>query len=96
MNPSVQEEVVAFLRGWLPESAKQTYRELIAEDPQNWSTHPHFREGVIARHVLRGNGFTEKVLGVASLDPYWPDLLARAVAEDGATSPTGSSPQQGE
>jgi hypothetical protein len=31
--------------------------------------------------ALRGNGFTERVVGVASLDAVWPELLREAVAE---------------
>lgn len=79
LDPKVRDEVVTFLRRWLPEDAKQIYREMIAEDPQHWSKHPHFHSGFVCTHLLRGNGFTERVLGVTSLDPYWPDILAHAV-----------------
>jgi hypothetical protein len=84
MDPNVEDEVVEFLRDWLPETAKRTYRRMMAGDPLNWKRDPHFRRGVIVHHALRGNGYTEKLLGVPSLEPYWADLLARAVREDGA------------
>lgn len=92
MDPKVQDEVVEFLRDWLPEPARRTYRTMIARDPRNWKRHPHFRRGVIVRHALRGNGFTEELLGVPSLEPYWADLLERAVRdeeEDEAPPPGG-------
>lgn len=95
MDPKVRDEVVAFLRGWLPEPAKRTYRAMIARDPRDWKRDPHFRRGVIVRHALRGNGFTEEVLGVPSLEPYWADILARAVRDEApaaATAPGRSAP----
>ena len=76
--------VVAFLRDWLPAQAKETYRGMIAEDPDHWHRHPHFAGGVIAEHALRGNGITEKVLGVKDLEEVWPALLELAVVEDTA------------
>ena len=85
MDPRVENEVVEFLRDWLPEPAKRTYRGMMARDPLNWKRDPHFRRGVIVRHALRGNGYTEKLLGVPSLEPYWARLLARAVREDDAS-----------
>lgn len=92
MDPKVRDEVVDFLRRWLPESAKRSYRRMMARDPQNWKRDPHFRRGVIVRHALRGNGYTERLLGVRSLEPYWADLLARAVREDDGAPPPGSAP----
>jgi hypothetical protein len=74
--------VVAFLRDWLPAQAKDTYRRMITEDPDHWHRHPHFAGGVIAEHALRGNGITEKVLGVKDMEEVWPALLELAVAED--------------
>lgn len=85
MDPKVENEVVEFLRDWLPEPAKRTYRGMMARDPLNWKRDPHFGRGVIVRHALRGNGYTEKLLGVPSLEPYWAELLARAVREDDAS-----------
>ena len=70
-----------FLQGWLTDEAKRVYREMIEEDPENWSRHPHFHGGVIVEHALRGNGIDERALGVADLDPLWPDLLRDAVSE---------------
>jgi hypothetical protein len=87
MDPKVRDEVVEFLRGWLPEPAKRSYRGMMVRDPRNWQRHPHFRRGVIVRHALRGNGFTEELLGVPSLEPYWADLLARAVLGEGGKAP---------
>jgi hypothetical protein len=84
MDPKVEAEVVEFLRDWLPETAKRTYRRMMARDPLDWKRDPHFGRGVIVRHALRGNGYTERLLGVRSLEPYWADLLARAVREDEA------------
>jgi hypothetical protein len=73
-------ELVAFLRRWLPGEAKDAYRAMIEADPLHWPEHPHFADGVIVK-ALRGNGFTERVVGVASLDAVWPELLREAVAE---------------
>lgn len=92
MDSRVRDEVVGFLRDWLPEPAKRTYQAMIAKDPRNWKRDPHFRRGVIVRHALRGNGFTEEVLGVPSLEPYWADLLARAVREDDEAPPAVEAP----
>ncbi|HEV2148753.1 MAG TPA: hypothetical protein VGR37_15215 [Longimicrobiaceae bacterium] len=87
MDPRIREEVVSFLRAWLPEDAREGYRRMVERDPEGWHRHPHFAEGVIVRHALRGNGFTEELLGVASLEPYWADLLAQAVRGDDAPPP---------
>lgn len=86
MDPRVRDEVVEFLRDWLPEPARRAYRTMIARDPRDWKRHPHFRRGVIVRHALRGNGITEELLGVRSLEPYWAELLERAV-RDGEEAP---------
>jgi hypothetical protein len=80
--PDLLASIVAFLRDWFPEEAKRTYRAMIAEDPDHWHRHPHFAGGIIPEHALRGNGITEKVLGVKSLDDVWPALLARALEEE--------------
>jgi hypothetical protein len=80
--PGVRDEIVAFLRDWLPEPARRFYRAMILRDPANWHTDPHFAGGVIVDAVLRGNGIDEKALGIRDLDAVWPDLLARAVMED--------------
>ena len=74
------ESVVAFLKDWLPHQARTAYQQMIREDPIGWWRDPHFAGGVIPRFALRGNGITERALGVADLNPLWPDLLARAVA----------------
>ncbi len=78
-------ELVAFLRRWLPGEAKAAYRAMIEADPLHWPEHPHFADGVIVK-VLRGNGFTERVVGVASLDAVWPELLREAVEAESAGS----------
>jgi hypothetical protein len=96
MDPGTREEVVAFLRGWLPETARQAYRQMIETDPEGWHRHPHFAEGVIVRHALRGNGFTEEVLRVPSLELLWPDLLARAVLLPEDEPPAGSPADRSE
>lgn len=80
---AVRDEVVAFLRGWLPEEARRAYRRMMEEDPVNWSRDPHFANGVIVEHALRGNGIDERALGVPSLDEVWPELLRRAVYPEG-------------
>jgi len=87
LDPAVRDAVVRFLRDWLPASARETYREMIRRDPEGWSRDPHFAEGVIVKHALRGNGITEKVLGIPDLNAVWPDLLRRAVC-DPDESPT--------
>lgn len=74
-------ELIAFLRDWLPEEAKRVYREMIRSSPNAWWYDPHFEGGVILEYALRGNGFTEKALGVKNLQPLWPDLLTHAVFE---------------
>jgi hypothetical protein len=77
-----REELVGFLREWLPENAKRVYRDMILSSPNAWWYDPHFDGGIILEYALRGNGFTEKSLGVKSLEPLWPELLARAVLDD--------------
>jgi hypothetical protein len=79
LDPALRDEVVAFLREWLPASAARAYRRMIAADPVDWSAHPHFQGGIIVEHALRGNGITEEVLGVESLEAIWPELLRLAV-----------------
>jgi predicted GNAT family N-acyltransferase len=79
MSPEIRDEVTAHLRRWLPPAARAAYARLIDADPAGWSRHPHFRGGLIVRCALRGNGYTERLLGVSSLDEVWPDLLRRAV-----------------
>ena len=88
-----RQEVVDFLRAWLPERAKAVYRALIAEDPESWRAHPHFLGGFIVDHVLRGNGLTEDVLGVADLNAVWPDLLQLALSEEDPPSPERPLPE---
>jgi hypothetical protein len=76
---TVRHEVVAFLRQWLPDEAKEVYRQMIRDDPVNWWRDPHFASGIIEKHALRGNGITERVLGVSDLGAIWPDLLLAAL-----------------
>lgn len=91
--PSLLAAVVAFLRDWLPREALASYQRLMEEDPDNWHRHPHFAGGIIAEFALRGNGITEKVLGVKDLDEVWPALLERAVR--GEPPSTGSDSVSG-
>jgi len=84
MNPATRDEMAVYLRHWLPPAAREAYARLMAQDPDGWSRHPHFRGGLIVRCALRGNGYTERLLGVTSLDEVWPELLERAVNGDGA------------
>jgi len=72
-------EAVRFLADWLPPEVKQVYRELVRSDPEGWSRHPHFADGIIVRHALRGNGITEHALGVADLNTVWPAILRSAL-----------------
>ncbi len=81
LSRAVRDQVVAFLRGWLPPAARAEYRRMMEADPVHWSRHPHFAGGVIVEHALRGNGIDERTLGVRSLDDVWPELLRLAVAE---------------
>ncbi|HEX6924559.1 MAG TPA: hypothetical protein VF167_03990 [Longimicrobiaceae bacterium] len=81
LDPEVRDQVVAFLRDWLPERAREVYREMILRDPEGWHRDPHFAGGIILEHALRGNGIDERALGVRDLTPLWPDLLRRAVLE---------------
>ena len=80
--PELLGAVVAFLREWLPPQARSTYRQMIAEDPEHWFRQPHFTGGIIPEHALRGNGITEKVLGVPDLEAVWPAILEMALQED--------------
>ncbi|MQA90573.1 MAG: hypothetical protein GEU90_10105 [Gemmatimonas sp.] len=81
IDPSVRDAAVAFLRDWLSSEAKRRYRSMIAENPDGWPADPHFADGIIVKHALRGNGIDEKVLGVRNLESVWADLLKRAVQE---------------
>lgn len=80
-SSAVWDETVAFLRKWLPEDAKCLYREMVRENPSGWWHDPHFANGLIPDNALRGNGLTEKTLGVKSLDLIWPLLLLAALSE---------------
>lgn len=82
LTQAQREQLIAFLRDWLPPEAQQAYREMIHTAPDSWWLHPHFQGGVILEYALRGNGFDEKALGVKSLEPLWPDLLRSAVEAD--------------
>jgi hypothetical protein len=73
------DQLVAFLRDWLPDEAKHVYRELIKENPKGWWRDAHFAGDIILKHALRGNGIDERALGIKDLTPVWPALLARAV-----------------
>ncbi|HEX6750668.1 MAG TPA: hypothetical protein VF092_25500 [Longimicrobium sp.] len=90
MDPTTRDEVSAFLRQWLPPAARDAYARLMYADPAGWSRHPHFRGGLIVRCALRGNGYTERLLGVRSLDEVWPDLLERAVGAELSHNGNGS------
>lgn len=79
LDPQIRDEIVRFLRDWLPSRAVATYRQMILSDPEGWWKHPHFAGGIILEHALRGNGITERVVGVRSLDALWPQLLEEAV-----------------
>lgn len=82
IDPQLLRQVVRFIRDWLPPQARQVYREMMLRDPEYWYEDPHFAGGVIPDFVLRGNGITERVLGVDDLQSIWPALLERAVAEE--------------
>ena len=77
-----RDRLIAFLRDWLPEEAKEVYREMIRAAPHSWWHDPHFKGGIILEYALRGNGFNEQALGVKNLEPLWPDLLVQTVAQD--------------
>lgn len=79
MDTERRDEVVDFLRRWLPRTALGAYRDLILRDPEAWMEHPHFRDGIIVRYALRGNGIDERFLGAESLEECWPELVWRAV-----------------
>lgn len=81
IDPALRSEVVAFLRDWLPPAARDAYREMIRADPEHWMEDAHFAGGIVVRDALRGNGITERLLGVADLDTHWPALLAEALGE---------------
>jgi hypothetical protein len=81
LDPALRREVVAYIRDWLPDSVRKSYQEMIAEDPDGWHRGTHFSGGIVVTHILEGNGITADALGVESLDPLWPELLAEALAE---------------
>lgn len=95
MNSTTRDEVSAFLRRWLPPAARDAYARLMRADPTGWSRHPHFRGGLIVRCALRGNGYTEHLLGIRSLDEVWPDLLERAVRPEHTGNGAGGAPHDG-
>jgi hypothetical protein len=88
-SEAIRREAVEFLRWWLPEEAKRVYREMILEDPENWSKHPHFSGGIIVKHALRGNGIDERALGIKNLDAIWPELLLAALSQTEGTEGNG-------
>ncbi len=79
LDPTARVEVVAFLRDWLPPTAIATYREMILLNPESWHRSPHFASGFVIDHFFRGNGITERALGVDTLEPYWAEILRDAV-----------------
>ena len=79
LGPAIRGEVEGFLRRWLPDLAKDVYREMIRNDPTNWFQHPHFSSGLIVKHALRGNGINEKTTGMRDLNAIWPELLLAAL-----------------
>jgi hypothetical protein len=79
IHPAARREVIAFLRDWLPPAAIATYREMILADPESWHRSPHFASGFVIEHFFRGNGITEKALGVETLEPHWAEMLREAV-----------------
>jgi hypothetical protein len=82
MDPRLRHEAVQFIREGLPAEARNTYRALMASNPEGWHRHPHFKSGFFVNSVLRGNGLTEETLGVEDLGAIWAPLLALALAED--------------
>lgn len=89
LDPRLRSEIVHFLRDWLPSQAIESYREMILADRTGWWDHPHFAGGIIVDGALRGNGITEQVLGVRSLDALWPRLLEEAVLAEVEEPPQG-------
>jgi hypothetical protein len=79
LDPATRGEIVAFLRDWLPPTAIATYRDMILANPESWHRSPHFASGFVVDHFLRGNGITERELGVETLEPYWAEILRDAV-----------------
>lgn len=82
IQPELLAQIVRFLRDWLPPQAREAYREMILLDSEYWYEDPHFAGGVIPKHILRGNGITEEVLGVEDLDEVWPALLEKVVTDE--------------
>jgi hypothetical protein len=80
--PEMRAAAVDFIRDWLPSHAKRAYLHMIRQDPDGWTTDPHFADGVFVEHVLRGNGLDEQALGVDDLDSLWPELLVAALEPD--------------
>lgn len=79
VDQRAEDEIVLFLREWLPEPVKEEYRKLMRANPNGWHRHPHFANGIVVVHLLRGNGISESALGVRSFDTIWPKLLRLAV-----------------
>jgi hypothetical protein len=82
MDPRVRHEAVQYIREWLPNEVRVTYRRLMASNPEGWHRHPHFSGGFFVNSVLRGNGLTEEALGVEDLGTVWRQLLALALTDD--------------
>lgn len=93
LDPQLEAEAVEFLREWLPEPARRTYREMIEANPTGWYRDAHFHGGIAVRNLLEGNGITAKALRIRSLDDVWPSLLAAAVIDEG-TNGDAPSPER--
>jgi hypothetical protein len=87
LSPPLRSAAIEFIRRWLPEPARRTYRAMMRRDPTGWMRDPHFASGFFTRVVLRGNGLDERALGMPDLEPIWPELLAEAVLDDEGLGP---------
>lgn len=84
-KPDLKKEMIDYLDSLLHENDKAYIRDLIAKDPDEWSTrakssHPfHMSGGTVVRNLLRDGGFTEGSLGIVNLDNVYVNLLEAVI-----------------
>ena len=71
LNEEKKEEVIQFLKRYIPESSKREIKEMMNQDPEEWWTIHHFTWGMSIRNALRTYGFDEKYMNIENWDDYY-------------------------
>ena len=81
LDPQLKEKAVNFLNKTFSEFEKNTFREWIKKDPEDWfaKSRWHFEEGMKIRNLLRENRFGEKYFCIQNLDDIYVELIEDAI-----------------